>query len=197
MWRAMIDGASLVAMGLWPALELYVALTRRARRGSVERAKGGGAGVVWAVAGPAAALALATRLVGLAPLPLPVSWSLPIAAALVTSGLALRLWAIRSLGAHFTVDVASGPGHRLVTRGPYARLRHPAYTGLLLGFLGLGVLSWDWVGLALAVAPTVVVVMRRISVEERMLRNRFGDEYGRYCACTSRLIPRVYKGLPG
>lgn len=192
MWRAMMDGASVVAMGLWPALELYVALTRRTREAGVARPKGGGAGVVWAVAGPAAAIAVVSRVVGLAPLPLPLSWSLPIAAALVVAGLALRLWAIRSLGTHFTVDVTSGPGHCLVRRGPYVRLRHPAYTGLLLGFLGLGVLSWSWVGLALAVVPTVGVILHRIRVEEGMLRDRFGDDYGRYCAGTSRLLPGVF-----
>jgi protein-S-isoprenylcysteine O-methyltransferase len=189
MWRVFFDGASLVVMSLWAALELYAVLKRRARGVCAE---GGGAGVVWAVAGSAAALALATRVVGLAPIPLPTSWSMPIAAAFIAAGLALRLWAIRSLGAHFTVDVASGPGHRLVTRGPYTRLRHPAYAGLLLGFLGLGVLSWSWVGLGLAIAPTVAVILRRISVEERLLRDRFGSDYGSYCAGTARLIPWVY-----
>ena len=189
MWSSAVDLASVALMALWPALELYLVATRRARGGRVE---GGGAAIVWMVVAPASMLALGTRALGLAPFPLAQTWSLPAAAALVACGLALRLTALRSLGAHFSVDVASGPRHRLVTRGIYSHLRHPAYTGLLLGFLGLGVFSWSWVGLAVATIPTVAVLVGRIRVEERLLRERFGATYERYSAGTSRLIPWVY-----
>src|SRR4051794_37745232 len=51
---------------------------------------------------------------------------------LLAAGLGLRWWAIRTLGKFFTVDVAVHKEHRLVTAGPYAWLRHPSYTGLLM-----------------------------------------------------------------
>lgn len=58
--------------------------------------------------------------------------------ALVLLGTLLRLTCYRTLGTLFTFDLAIMQSHRLVTHGPYAWVRHPAYTGSLLIFAGLG-----------------------------------------------------------
>ena len=56
---------------------------------------------------------------------------------LVAGGLALRLWAIRTLGRWFTSTVMVQDGQTVVESGPYRVLRHPSYTGALLTALGV------------------------------------------------------------
>ncbi|TMK34849.1 MAG: hypothetical protein E6G58_10735 [Actinobacteria bacterium] len=55
---------------------------------------------------------------------------------IASSGVVLRTWAIVTLGRFFTDDVTIQPGHRVVTAGPYRWVRHPSFTGGLVGLLG-------------------------------------------------------------
>jgi len=54
----------------------------------------------------------------------------------VCFGALLRLWCFKALGSLFTFEITINPSHRLVTTGPYARVRHPSYTGIFLTLLG-------------------------------------------------------------
>src|SRR4051794_2785052 len=58
--------------------------------------------------------------------------------AVMWLGLALRVWAIAALGAAFRTTVEVAPDQAVVTSGPYRRIRHPSYTGLLLIIAGFG-----------------------------------------------------------
>ena len=53
----------------------------------------------------------------------------------VWAGIALRLWAIRTLGSFFNTRVVMRREHRLITSGPYHYVRNPSYTGLVVTFL--------------------------------------------------------------
>ncbi len=106
-------------------------------------------------------------------------------------GLALRWWAVRSLGAHFRVRVTTSAGQKLVTVGPYRRLQHPAYTGALLTVMGCLLCYDDLASLALFVLPAAAYGWR-IAVEERELRRRFGARYREYAAPRKRLIPHLF-----
>ena len=77
--------------------------------------------------------------------------------ALFVAGLAIRWYAIVWLGRFFTVNVAIaiGTDHRLIDTGPYRVVRHPAYTGAPMAFLGLGLCLANWVSLAVIVVPTI------------------------------------------
>jgi len=118
------------------------------------------------------------------------SWAAGLAIA--ASGVVLRSWAIVTLGRFFTYDVTIQPGHRVVTSEPYRWVRHPSYTGGLLGLLGLGVaLGSGTAVLALVVVP-LIGVLNRILHEERTLRMALGAEYDAYTARTPRLIPSIW-----
>ena len=93
------------------------------------------------------------------------------------TGVTLRWWAIRTLGAHFTRNLQIGTDHEVVARGPYRHLRHPSYTGAILMFAGVGI------GLGYA---------QRIPREEALLREQLGQPYVDYSARTRRLIPGVW-----
>ena len=77
-----------------------------------------------------------------------------------------------------------------MTGGPYAVVRHPQYSGLLLMIVG-ALVQWPTV-LTLVMAPilsvTYVGLARR---EERVMRERFGTAYDEYACRTPAFVPAV------
>lgn len=112
--------------------------------------------------------------------------------SIIVSGMALRIWSMAMLGRFFTYNVAVRDGHQLVRSGPYRVLRHPSYSGLLLSFVGYGIALNNWLSLIVVFLPVFVAFIRRISIEETVLSEHFGDLYTDYKRCTWRLIPLVY-----
>jgi protein-S-isoprenylcysteine O-methyltransferase len=116
----------------------------------------------------------------------------PLGAALCLMGLALRWYSIIYLGRFFTVNVAIASDHQVIDSGPYRLIRHPSYTGALLGFIGLGITYANWLSLIIVVLPVLAAFMRRIGIEEVALSEALGERYTQYMARTKRLIPGVY-----
>jgi protein-S-isoprenylcysteine O-methyltransferase Ste14 len=112
--------------------------------------------------------------------------------AVFSAGVALRTWSIITLGRFFTSRVAIQPGQRVVRAGPYRVLRHPSYAGMLAALLGLGVLLDSWPAVLVIVLLPLAGLLVRIRVEERTLEDALGEEYRRYAAETSRLVPRIW-----
>jgi protein-S-isoprenylcysteine O-methyltransferase Ste14 len=95
----------------------------------------------------------------------------------------------RSLGRFLRLQAAVEPDHELIRSGPYAIVRHPIYASMLCLFLGIGSMvappAWFAVGLAVFLAGTEI----RVRVEDRLLEERFGEEFRRYCQSTAAYIP--------
>jgi protein-S-isoprenylcysteine O-methyltransferase Ste14 len=99
---------------------------------------------------------------------------------MMVAGIALRAASMRALGASFTSEIVAVPGRALVTRGIYARMRHPSEVGLLCIALGLVVLGGSLTAalvVTLVVAPSVVV---RILREDRVLAAQHPREHAAY-----------------
>lgn len=111
---------------------------------------------------------------------------------LILSGLILRWWAIYILGRSFTVKLGIVHNHRLVTSGIYKHIRHPSYTGLLMYYLGLGLVMENLLSLGLLILFPLVAVLHRIGKEENVLVSHFGTEYEQYMGQSYRLVPFVY-----
>jgi len=111
---------------------------------------------------------------------------------LIVSGLAVRWLAIVSLKSQFTVDVSIKKDHRIVRGGVYRYVRHPAYAGSLLSFLGLGVFFVNYCSVLVIFVPICAAFFYRIRIEENVLVEAFGNEYINYCKSTKRLIPGIY-----
>ena len=111
---------------------------------------------------------------------------------LLLTGVSIRWAAIYTLGKYFTGVVTIKDDHRIVQNGLYKYLRHPAYTGALIGHLGFGLSFSNWLSLAFSSIPYLVAAFYRMKVEERALKESFGEEYVRYAKRTKRLIPKVY-----
>lgn len=92
-----------------------------------------------------------------------------LGAAVFGAGKAIKYWAIASLGRRWTFRVLVIPGAPLVTRGPYAWMRHPNYVGVMGEVLGVALLVGAPVTGGLATIGFGVLLRRRIAVEERAL----------------------------
>lgn len=112
--------------------------------------------------------------------------------AIIWAGVLLRGWAIATLGRFFRRDIQVAVDQPVVTGGPYAAIRHPAYAGNMLTFAGAGVLLANWGSLVALVAVPLVGVVRRITVEEALVAARLGEPYRRYADRTARLVPHVW-----
>jgi len=112
-----------------------------------------------------------------------------IGLAVTATGLALCVWARLHLGAYWSDKVVLKVNHQLVQSGPYAHLRHPIYSGVLLGIAGTALAVGEWRGMvALAVlgASYSVKAIR----EERILAAQFGETFAEYKRRSGFLKPR-------
>ncbi len=122
-------------------------------------------------------------------LPLGV-WCFWSGAAVTAGGLLFSVWARRHLGANWSQAVTLKQDHELITSGPYALVRHPIYTGLLLGFLGSAAACGEWRGL-LAVAIVFAALWHKLRLEEKWMRAQFGEPYEAYARHVAALVPHI------
>lgn len=79
---------------------------------------------------------------------------------------------------------------RLVTDGPYARMRHPQYTGLFLIVFGEGIVHWPTVVSVVAFPIIVLSYTLLARKEERRMVTEFGEVYLAYQSRVPMFIPR-------
>jgi len=111
---------------------------------------------------------------------------------LIILGLVIRWIAILKLKSMFTVDVSIQENHKIVKSGIYKTIRHPAYLGSLLSFLGLGVALINWLSIIIIFVPILIAFLHRIQIEEKVLLKEFGEEYLNYSNNTYRLFSGIY-----
>jgi len=120
------------------------------------------------------------------------TWSRWIGAGLGVLNLPLLVWVHHTLGKQWSTDLQLKEGHTLITDGPYRWIRHPMYTTLFSFFVGLMLVSANWLVVMLVILSIFVLYMR-IGKEEKMMIEQFGDEYRAYMRCTGRLLPRLIR----
>jgi len=127
-------------------------------------------------------------------------------AGLIFAGSFLRLYCYRTLGEFFSFQVELVPGHRLVKHGPYAIVRHPSYTGLVVIVLGFimvnlteGSLLYQMCGSGLAkvayalVAGLGIAAGKRAQAEDGILKAEFGKEWEDWArAVRWKLFPGIF-----
>ncbi len=107
---------------------------------------------------------------------------------LTVAGIALAIWARILLGTNWSGMVTLKEGHELIRKGPYAFVRHPIYSGLLLALLGTAIYMGRWEGfLGFAIAFATWFFKSRI--EEKFMVDYFGDRYRGYRREVKALIP--------
>ena len=108
---------------------------------------------------------------------------------LTWAGIGLAIWARYHLAEYWSARVTIKEGHQLIRTGPYSRLRHPIYTGLILATIGSAMVIGKWrcvLGLCLVVAGYCFKARK----EETMLTQQFGEAFQEHRKHTGFLIPR-------
>lgn len=119
----------------------------------------------------------------------PWAGSIPLL-ALQIAGVMLGIWAMATMGLRNTyIAPLVGRDARLVMNGPYALIRHPMYSAVLLTVWPLILDQYSLLRLAAGWVLTADLIIKLL-YEESLLRKRFAD-YQSYMGRTKRLIPFV------
>jgi protein-S-isoprenylcysteine O-methyltransferase Ste14 len=98
----------------------------------------------------------------------------------------------KQLGRMWSVTLEMREGHKLVTDGLYAHVRHPMYSSFLLFALAQALLLQNWIAGPVGLVGFGILFFMRVPQEERVMIETFGDEYRGYMRRTARIIPWVY-----
>jgi len=121
---------------------------------------------------------------------LPQAPNIWLTGLLVTAlGVAIAIWARLSLGANWSGSVTLKSDHELIRRGLYRWIRHPIYSGILLGMIGTAVIRGNLRALLgiLVVWASFYFKARR---EERFLKQEFGTDFDEHARHTGMFLPR-------
>jgi len=120
------------------------------------------------------------------PFPDPVRW---IGLGLIVGGIGFAIWAARTLGRHFDMEVEVHEGHEVVDRGPFAIVRHPVYLGLAVHFIGACLATGNLLLIAGTIFGSFPAFYLRAAAEERLLRESLGPAYDAYARRVPMLVP--------
>jgi protein-S-isoprenylcysteine O-methyltransferase Ste14 len=129
---------------------------------------------------------IALRMKNIGTLTGPFQW---LGLLVMVAGTTFRQWALIHLGRFFSRTVQIETGHQVISTGPYQRIRHPAYTGMIALYTGIGMALGTWLGALVSFLLITAGLLYRIHVEEETLLASLGNEYHAYRASTWRLFP--------
>ena len=113
-----------------------------------------------------------------------------IALVIQVLGVMIGIWAIISIGiGNFNIQ-PEVKSDSLITKGPYKWIRNPMYTAVILFFIPIVILNFNWTNFVLFVLLLVTLSLK-ISREEQFLQQKFGNKYLEYKSFTKRLIPFI------
>jgi protein-S-isoprenylcysteine O-methyltransferase Ste14 len=117
-------------------------------------------------------------------------WRAGLGLVLFALGLGFAIWARVHIGRNWGTPMSRKDEPELVTSGPYRLVRHPIYSGIVVGLVGTAVaLSWLWL---IAVVLAGVYFGYSATVEERYLIEQFPDAYPKYRRSTKMLVPFIF-----
>jgi len=182
--------AAFTALGLVFFYFLIRTFSRRAPESDTKRDRRSRAGIIIQAVGIA--------LAGFGPVRLTLS-SLSAAGiagtaavvVLMSGAIALFAASSRELGRNWSLVARMRSDHELVRTGPYARVRHPIYLGMLLFLLALAVALGHWAQLIVAIPVFLAGTTIRTHLEDGLLEQQFGETFRAYRSSTPALIPRL------
>jgi protein-S-isoprenylcysteine O-methyltransferase Ste14 len=107
------------------------------------------------------------------------------------AGMAIAVWARMSLGHYWSDKIVLKVDHQLVRSGPYARMRHPIYSGVLLGVAGSALVVDEWRGV-LAFLLLLTNYLIKAKREDKVLAEAFAEDFEEHKKCAGFLLPRLF-----
>jgi protein-S-isoprenylcysteine O-methyltransferase Ste14 len=187
--RASVSG-ELVAWTTTLSFVVYAVIAERlrarVRRGRTTIKRGGALAQYLPYFIPIPYLVIALRVGPELAFPDAVRWT---GLALVVGGIGFSIWAARTLGAHFDMEVEVHQGHVVVDRGPFGIVRHPVYLGLGVHLLGACLATGNALLIAGTLLGAVPALYVRALAEEQLLKENLGPAYAAYAHRVPMLIP--------
>lgn len=115
-----------------------------------------------------------------------IAWA---GAALTLVGVLFAIWARFTIGNEWSAEVQIKEGHQLIRSGPYAHIRHPIYTGILLALCGTSITIGEYRAI-LGLALLLFGFIRKAKKEERFLAGEFGPAFDEHRRHTGFFLPR-------
>ncbi len=100
-------------------------------------------------------------------------------------------WIHKTLGDNWSPTLEIRKGHQLIKTGPYKTIRHPMYTQIWLWTIAQVFIISNWVAGFSGIIVWAILYFSRVSSEENMLKENFGDEYAEYMKQTGRVFPKL------
>jgi protein-S-isoprenylcysteine O-methyltransferase Ste14 len=126
-------------------------------------------------------------------MPLPV-WLRWFGVVLGFLSVPFLVWVHYVLDRNWSVTLKLQTNHKLLTSGPYKRIRHPMYMVLIVYMLSWVLVSANFLFLVYYVFSVLLIVVR-IPKEEQMMLEKFGEEYRGYMKRTGMLLPHFSKKM--
>jgi protein-S-isoprenylcysteine O-methyltransferase Ste14 len=115
-----------------------------------------------------------------------------LAVAAAIGSVVLVTSAVKTLGKEWSITARTVEDHKLATKGPYARVRHPIYTGMLGMLIATGIAISHWLVLLIAILVFAIGTLIRVRIEERLLRETFGSQFDDYARRVPAVIPGIF-----
>ena len=115
-----------------------------------------------------------------------IAWA---GAVITLLGVLFAIWARFTIGKEWSAEVQIKEGHQLICNGPYAHIRHPIYTGILLALCGTAIAIGEYRAI-LGVALFLFGFIRKAKKEERLLAGEFGPAFDEHRRRTGFFLPR-------
>jgi protein-S-isoprenylcysteine O-methyltransferase Ste14 len=116
-------------------------------------------------------------------------WRIALALVLFAVAALLSWTSSRALSGHLRADAALGAEHKLVRSGPYALVRNPIYTSMILVLCAVAVVITGWKLFLAAIVVFVIGTEIRVRTEEQLLASRFGEEFQAYKRAVPAYLP--------
>lgn len=101
------------------------------------------------------------------------------------------------LGKNWSVSLELREDHQIVRDGVYRHVRHPMYSSIWLWSIAQGMMLQNWLAGWSTLIAFIAMYFLRMPREERMMCEKFGDQYRQYMQQTGRLFPRFKKNDGG
>lgn len=121
---------------------------------------------------------------------LPV-WLRWLGTIIATVGVLFWIYAQSVLDRNWSGNLKIQKEHRLMTAGPYGRIRHPIYAAMILWSAGLALFTAN-VFFVLLFLLVVFFLFSRVPKEEKIMIEHFGDDYIKYMEKTGRYLPKMH-----
>lgn len=110
---------------------------------------------------------------------------------MILIGVCIRVYSVLLLSKEFTLSVCVGSNQKIMKKGFYKYIRHPAYLGSIISIIGITISFRNIFNIFFSIVVLTIIYGYRIKVEEEALIKNLGEEYIKYKYETKTIIPKI------